>query len=160
MSMGIELPGETPLDRTKEALRRVASYISFEADINQITLYDTRGGTEEGRWRHVWLFLTRTCFDLQEADLARAWTEQAVELGLRSEHDKPVHHDTIANACHHIEDLITVPDAAREIERMGEIIIERTLANRMFRATILDAAEKLKIERSRERASARRYSET
>lgn len=164
------MPGETELERTKSALAQAALLIAFEAGgIDPLVLYDVRGSSEETRWRHVWLYLVRGALDIREADIARALTHMLVGLGQRSARaieptpkegevddrtgaDKPVHHDTIANACHHIEDLRGVSAAAEaEIERMGEELIEKFVNHRLRFKAMNDAWEKLKEDRKRER---------
>lgn len=79
-------------------MRRAACGVAMYADIDPITVYrDGRRMTaEETYHRHVWLWIARTRFDLVEADMARA-------LG--------VDHDTIASACHKIEDDIDADPA-------------------------------------------------
>lgn len=146
-------PGETQLDRTREAMRRSANWIAGHADLDVLALYDTRGATEEAYWRHAWLFCARIVFNLTEADMARAMTEALVGLGLRDGDQPEVHHDTIANACHHIEDLIDTDADAREFfEWLCEDIGEHFARNRVFRARLDVARRKLRESRKRDRA--------
>lgn len=174
------LPGEGTLDRAKEALRRCALLIGFHADLDPLILYDARGATEETYWRHVWIFCTRIALDISEADIARAMTAVMMDLGLRVEpgsepqpvkakretpdsfkkrmsawklRNSAIHHDTIANACHHIQDLCDAsPDASAEIEWLCEQVVEHFVRNRAMRQRLDAARAKLKEERKRTRA--------
>lgn len=154
--MSIDLmPGETPLERAKIALRRTANLVAFHADMDAIVLYDTRGTGEETYWRHLWLYIVRTGLDVAEADIAAAFTQQCVALGIRKSSDAPFHHDSVANACHHIEDLIEDGDAAAEVEWLVAQVVEHWRRGRLLRERLDAARPKLKRQRKKDREAAR-----
>lgn len=182
MSVVDLMPGETPLERTKQALRQAALWVAFRSDLDPVTLYDVRGSTEESYWRHVWIYLVRVSLNIPEADIEWALTNVLVDCGMRTARalesapkqsdeegdkafalrvaawksrgpeDKPVHHDTIANACHHIEDLLSDDAAALRLEQMGDQLVEAFNDQREFRATLEKARARLKEGRRRARA--------
>lgn len=65
-----------------------------------------------------------------------------------------VHHDTVANACHHIEDLRAFPGAEEEIARMGEELVEKFTNHRRRNAAMNEAWDQLTESRKRERKAA------
>lgn len=132
MSLAFEIPGETPVERAKEALRRTANYVAFRADLDALILYETRGTSEETYWRHGWIYTVRVALDIPEADLAAALD---------------VHHDSIANACHHIEDVCTDDAAGAFWEGVGKHVVECWANDRAVRHVIDLARARLKRER-------------
>lgn len=108
-------------------LRRVACALGLVADMDPVALYGDgrRGGFEQAYHRHLWIWLARTAFDLVEADMARALD---------------CDHDTIANACHKIEDALDAdPSLEDALRDFGAKVIELVAIGDCVR-TRIDAA--------------------